>query len=449
VQGKLNVIGHDAGHTLAVSGQAYIGVHGTAAFRLPVRIALGPKVAEFTVAGRCSPEKTGTRVDVDLSGVKVALEPFGLLAGSLPAFGGVSLPELLASIHTGTRTPVGKRDQRPFWGDWLGRVTVDFYQMGWGTEELDEVGGVIDVDHGSIRLTGGRGKLAAKTPPPVNEFRRRAKEDAASNQMKVEGSLTFDAAGELPYSIKATATGGMIDAARWFSGKEAGHDPTVEGRFSVAGTVTGNGLNLSNLVALRQEEYRLTGTAGIIRFLKTSVAAAITEAPSKVPDALVAVSSAVGAVLGIKGGSIYSGKNTISKNTEAVLNFSSQMAEIGFDQATITAIRGSDQTIRLVDIDISGLNDRLSGSGQITYVNGLPLAARPLSLDLQLGVRGGKAGLLSTAGLLAGDKDRQGYSLLNETIHLGGTLQQIDGSQWHDLLLRAATKVPEGAKKGG
>lgn len=449
VNGKLNVIGHDPGHSVTASAHAYVGAHGTASFRIPVRIALGSKVAEFTAEGRYSDEKIGTRLDVDLSGVKVALEPFGLLAGSLPALGGVSWPATLAAAAGGTPTPAGERDQRPFWGDWIGRVTVDFYQLGLGTHELDEVAGAFEIDHGAIRLAGGRGKLADNNPPMVDRPRSRTRADASSNQAKAEGSLTFDATAEFPYSVKATATLGTVDAARLFAAPKSEQDPMIEGHFSVAGTLTGNGINLTDLIGRRQEEYRLASTAGIIRFLKTNVAESITEDPSKVPGALVAVSSAVGALLGVKGHSLYSGQNKLSKNTEAVLNFTSQVAEIGYDQATITAVRGADQTIRLVDLTMSGPSESLTGSGQIAYVKNLPLAARPLSLDLRLGARGGVAELLSTAGLLAVGKDSQGYSWLNQTIHFGGTLEQIDESQWHDLLVKAATPVPEGPKKGG
>lgn len=70
------------------------------------------------------------------------------------------------------------------------------------------------------------------------------------------------------------------------------------------------------------------------------------------------------------------------------------------------------------------------------------MAARPLSLDLRLGARGGIASLLSDAGLLSPEKDSRGYRMLNQDIHLGGNLGHIDASQWHDLLVKAATRKP-------
>jgi hypothetical protein len=91
---------------------------------------------------------------------------------------------------------------------------------------------------------------------------------------------------------------------------------------------------------------------------------------------------------------------------------------------------------------------RLTGSGQITCVEGRPLREQTLSVDLQFWARGGIARHLSTAGLLSTRKDDLGYALLGQTIHLGGTLEHIDKSQWHNLLVKAAARNPAGPKKG-
>jgi hypothetical protein len=54
---------------------------------------------------------------------------------------------------------------------------------------------------------------------------------------------------------------------------------------------------------------------------------------------------------------------------------------------------------------------------------------------------------LSTAGLLSADKDGLGYTRLIQPIHFGGTLEHIDRSQWHNLLVKAATPKPVEPKK--
>jgi hypothetical protein len=90
---------------------------------------------------------------------------------------------------------------------------------------------------------------------------------------------------------------------------------------------------------------------------------------------------------------------------------------------------------------------RLTGSGQVTDVKGRSLRAQPLSVDLQFWARGRTAKLLSAAGLLSTQKDDSGYTMLREPIHLGGTIEHLDISRWHELLVKAAQN-PGAPKKG-
>ena len=421
VKGTLSLVGHDPARSLTASLRARVGGRGAVSFRVPVKLVLGSKVSEFAAEGTWTGEDAGARVDLELTGVKVPLEPFALLAAALPA----------TARAGGLRISVGARDRSPFWGDWIGRVRGEFYELELGNRNLNNVTGTLDINHGTIRLTDGRGELGPHSAA------------------KFEGSLAFEAAAELPYTIKATAAVDAVDATLLFAAPKSGPEPMVEGKFAIAGTLTGNGINLGDLIGRRQEEFRLASSAGIIRFLKTSVAESIPETPSPVSDTLGAVGTAVGSIFKLKNLSLSSGTNSLSKNAEAVLDFTSQMAEIGYDQADLTVVRGSDRTIHLVDLTVSGADERLTGSGEIAYVDGLPLAVRPLSLDVRFAAHGRLAELLATAGLLDSAKDKLGFAMLNQPVHFGGTLEHLDTSQWHDLLVKAATKAPDRAKKGG
>ena len=130
-----------------------------------------------------------------------------------------------------------------------------------------------------------------------------------------------------------------------------------------------------------------------------------------------------------------------------MIDFTYLIAEIGYDQITITANQGPDQTIHLREIAMTGREVRATGSGQIAYVKGWSFPVEPLSVDLQLSVSGKLTGLLATAGLLSDRKDEKGYTLLNQTVHIGGTMQHLDESQWHDLLARAAAPKPDAKEK--
>jgi hypothetical protein len=308
-------------------------------------------------------------------------------------------------------------------------MMVAFDRLRAGDQDFNGVRGIFDFDHGSIQLRNGLWELPNQS------------------LAKAEGSIAFNPAAEFPYSLKGAATLGEVDAAPLFGDPPAGRDPAFKGRFSVATTLKGNGIDLDDLVGRIEQEYRLTSTNGIVRLLKTNVAESIPQPSVPVSDALDSAGNVVGAIFGMKRDSIRSGENHVSKNTEAVLDFTSLISEIGYDQIAITARRGSDHTIHLVEIAMTGRDVRITGSGQIDFVKGWSFPVEPLSVELQLGVRGKLAPLLATAGLLSSRKDEQGYTMLNQPVRFGGTLQHIDDTQWHDLLAKAAAPKPDDKKK--
>jgi hypothetical protein len=240
-----------------------------------------------------------------------------------------------------------------------------------------------------------------------------------------------------------------IEAADFFPAPHPEGSPLIEGRFSVAGTLVGNGINLTDLANRTQEEVRLASTAGIVRVLKTDVDEAIppdTESPAT--DTLDRLGSAVGGFFGAEGSTGW-GKKSVSPAIQTVIGIINDTSEIGFDEFTVTAVRGADRTIRLVDLAVTAGDEHATGSGLIAYVPGLPFRAQPLRVDMQFGARGQIAKLLSAAGLLSTQKDGLGYMLLSQPISLGGTLQHVDTRQWHDLLVKAAKQTPAVPKKGG
>ena len=428
VEGTLLVTGRLKGNSIAASVHAEASGDGAVAFTVPVKVSTGASVSELSATGTWVGDATGNWVDAKVTGGSVALEHLLLLAGPLAALGGVPIrvaPEAVPAA------PSGARDTAPFWGDWTGHVSVALDRLRTADREFGYVGGVFDIDRGSIQMEGGRGSLERHLVTNMT------------------GSISFDATAVNPYSAKAAAALDDLDAAPLFGPPKSGQDPLLEGHFSVKGTLTGNGANLDDLLGRTQEEFRFTCTAGIVRLLRANVAESLPEVSSPVSDTLGSVGFVVGSVLGIKKDSMSAGKDSVSKTGDAVLNFTYQVAEIGFDKAAVTAIRRADGTIRLVDIEMTAPEEHLKGSGQIDNVMGLPITQEPLSVELRLGARGRPAELLSQAGLLSPAKDGLGYALLNESIRFGGTLEHIDESQWNALLVKAATRKPETVKKGG
>ena len=65
---------------------------------------------------------------------------------------------------------------------------------------------------------------------------------------------------------------------------------------------------------------------------------------------------------------------------------------------------------------------------------------------MQLAVHGRMVDLGKTAGLLSSHPDDLGYTPLSQPIHLGGTLEHVDDTAWHDFLAKAATQKAPGSK---
>jgi hypothetical protein len=420
VKATIAAVGRDPGRTITASVSADIDAYGRVDFLAPVKIATGAGASELSAEGTWEGETPSAGGVVNLNGGVVALDQLRMLAGPLAAAGLVLAPRRAGAGQAPAAAPP--------WGSWVGRVAFAFDGLKTGETEFSDVGGTLDVENGSIRLEGGRCGVQHR------------------NLTKVEGTVTFDAASEDPYSLKATtAAASEVDAATLFPAKEAGQEPLVEGRFAVTGAISGSGKDLEDLEARAQARFHITSTTGILRLFQTSVAEAIPEASTPVADALDSVGSTVGAFFGHKD-SVNSGRNPVSANAEAVLTFTNDVGEIGCDQITLDAVRKPGGAIRLEGLDITAKEEHITGSGTVSFVTGTPVFKEPLSLDLKFGALGRAAGLLSTAGLLSQKKDSLGYLELNQPVHLGGTLGSIDASQWHDLLAKAAQK-PEPKKK--
>jgi hypothetical protein len=426
--GNLTVVGRDSKHAVTASVQASVDADGAISFLAPIKLSTGTSASELSAEGSWTGAENGPQVQLKVTGENVSAVDLRLLAGPLAAATGALIPTLDASGLRATGAGSGARDRTPFWGQAVGSISVGFDRLRTASQELKNVGGTLDLAHGSLQLERGRAEL------PNHSV------------VTAEGSLSFDPSGPLPYALTGTASVDRVEASTWFPTGSGGDDPVVEGRFAVAGKLMGTGANLPDLARRMQEEVRLTSAGGILRLLKTSVADAITETPTPVKDALGSAGSLVAGIFGHKGYAIESGQNKLNPITEAVIDFTNQVSEISFDQLTVTALRRSDGTIRLTEISLVAPDERLTGSGLITGAPGRTFPSQPFSADLRLSVHGGIATLLSTTGLLSTHRDDLGYTLLSQPIHFGGTLEHIDAAAWHDLLAKAATQKPPTAK---
>ncbi len=419
--GTVALVGHDPAHKLDATPHLDVYGDGSVEFKVPAKISLGPSVSDVSLDGTWTPDPAGAQLGVELSGSRVELGHLKLLAASLGRLrGGQSAPAQAPE-------PLGSGARLPFWGADAGSVMVVIDRLISEEDEYKDVRGTLEFERAAIHIKRGRCSLAHHTLE------------------NIDGLLSFDASAEVPYSLTAAASAYDVDAAALFAAPKDGPGPTVEGHFSVVSTLVGKGRNFEDLVAQTRVEYRMKSPGGIFRALDTNVGDAIPEAKTPVADTLGSVGNAMVTIFGVKGD--LGAKNRVSKTAEAIMQFTYNVAEIGYDQATLTAIEEPDRSIRIEGLSLTAPEERISGSGRISFAKGLPLRDQPLSLDLDIWVRGKTAELLSSTGLLSTRKDAQGYTLLVQPVHFAGTPGNIDQSQWHDLLAKAARPNPDAPKK--
>lgn len=422
VQGKITATGHDPSHTLNGTVRADLYADGTVAFTSALKVALGAAASDVKVEWEWRGDRPQLGVDLKLAGNSVSLDALGLLAAPVVAFG-----------QGGTAAQMGGRDRRPFWGDWVGRVRVDIDRLRLADQELLGVGGYVRVEPGKIQLLGGHGG------PERREV------------SGVDGELTFEPTREFPYELKATATAGRGNAESVFGLPPKEGDPVFVGQFTVERSLTAKGATLSELIARREETFKLSGKNGIVRMLKAGVAQALPPPPegSGVMNALDNVGTAFTRLLGAKTKSLSSGAVKVSEATDAVLELDRELAEIGYDNLTMTAIRRADGSVRVPEFDLVAPSLHLTGTGELGRGDGGMLPERPLSAEIRLGLQGRAVGLTEKAGLALGPKDDAGYRWVDGTLHVGGTLKQPDQIGWRARLVEAGTRKAktEPAKK--
>jgi len=386
---------------------------GRITFTAPVTLTEGHRISDLTASGTWAPATAGGVATVRLTASRLFGDDAVLFAGLIAGSAGAALP---ASSSGDGATPV--RSAVAPWSGVTGTVTLALKEVALEKWDLREVSGIIRMAPGELRLDGGRASLG----------------DGC--QAKIDGGIGFDGAAEKPFSLQTNIVVDNFDSAPLFRALRPGELPTVEGRFDLTGAVTGRSVRIEDLGAEIQGEFHLNSKGGIFRALRADIADSIKQAPSRLSGAIDTVTS----LFGKHGDSSDNASKFIDKTGQAAVEFTERLREVHYDQIHVSAIRGSDLTIHMVDISLIAPEQRLTGTGEVTYQPGQPILEQPLSLDLQLSARGKTAELMNTIGLLKDERDDLGYSKMIQPIHLGGTLDRVDDSQWQDLLIQAALK---------
>ncbi|HEY1412710.1 MAG TPA: hypothetical protein VGF36_11245 [Rhodopila sp.] len=312
----------------------------------------------------------------------------------------------------------------PLWGKGLGSVTFSCDHFLLESRDYKDVSGTVEYEPTHLQLEDGHVRYGDNN---VND---------------AIGKITFNPAAAVPYLLTATAGLGNVEAKTFLPPPPKGEDPLIEGKFAVDAALASSGRTPAELRQNLQQVFHLTSQTGIVRFLKISVADVVPQRAENMGDTLGGVGNKVGSLLGMQG-RIGSGKNPVTPAAQTMIDFSYDIAEIGYDHFSFTAVRQFDGTIRLEDIKLVAPDESIAGTGLLTAQPGKPLLVWPLTLEWALSFHGHPAQLLAKAGLLPNQAGAPGYALLSPRIHVGGTLEHPDLSEWHALLAKAAAVKPK------
>jgi hypothetical protein len=258
---------------------------------------------------------------------------------------------------------------------------------------------------------------------------------------RIEGGCRFVLSGgavaryEMDASVHNLASGPLLAEL------EPGRPPILEGRFDATLHAEGAGGDLSALPGLVRGRVQLTSRGGIFRALRTDVADAVKQSPSFLSDTM----RAFGSLLGGKPDKEAEAKRWFDKQAQAVVQIADQLREVRYDQLDLAAEVGPDGAVEIRQLALISPELRIEGTGRIDGEPGAPFAGRPLGLDLRLAARGKTGDLMNQVGLLGSRKDGLGYTEFSDPVHLGGTLADVDDSQWKALLVKAAVRKAAGS----
>jgi hypothetical protein len=378
---------------------------GRITFNVPLRLDFGTRVSNLVYSGTLSAQGGQMRIDAALSAERLTRDDFGVIAALSGAGGFMAAPAPAPVAVPPSEAPPGAVISVPFWSGIPSRLSFVFGQVALGKFDLRNVRGTLVLEPQVLRIESG---MAAT---------------GESSAMRFDGDLAFAAGAPAPYSLKATVSANNVDSAPLFSALDSSKPPAVEGLFDIEAHVSSSGAGLRDLVDRLQGDCKLASKDGRFRALRTDAIESVKQAPSALIDALDTVSSLFG-------------KKT-DKIGDAFVEAAGGLSEIHYDQMNISAERGTDLDIRFTEISLLAPEVRISGAGRIAFAEGVPVEWQPLSVDLDMGVRGKLGAVLGIIGMLNDGRDELGYTQLYQPIHLGGTLSNIDHSQWKEMLIQA------------
>lgn len=384
--------------------RADIEPSGRTAFNIPLHLDYGSRTADLILSGAFSPDGDVPVIDAALSAPELSADDVAAIAALCGRGGPAAGP--------GPSPGGAPAAAAPFWPSVRGRLSFRVKELAFPQVAMRELRGSFVLDPASLRIESGTANIGE------------------ASAVRLDGELKHAAGSPRPYSFWASVAAGNIASAPLFRAMDPDRAPAIDGRFDVTGHLSGEGEGLGDLLDRAEGDCRLSSKDGSFRVLQTDAAGSVKQVGSKLAGALDSVTSLFG--------------KKAEKIAEALTESASALSEIHYDQLSVSAERGPDLSIRVTELALIAPEERIAGAGKITYQEGVPIRDQPLSLDLDLGVRGRLGRFMGAVGMLKDAEDELGYTPVYQPVHLGGTLGRIDQSQWREMLIQAPLRKGSG-----
>jgi len=393
--------------SVAVQARADVDANGRIDAKVPIVITQAGRRSDLMLSAVVIPTGKETNIKAQLTSDALHvpdLMHFSVLSPTAPE---PAKPEAVAP-KPAAPTPA---PTAPLWAGVTGELKLAFKSLVYSKDlQVTDMAGLITITPSALTLENIGAAL--KT----------------GGSLKAGGGLTFDATHKQPYALKADVALTNVEPAPIMRALSPGEPSPVEGKFDLTTQLSGRAVDPSDFGDSAVGDIRLTSKGGTFKALSVRNAA--------IAEGVSQIASIAGIV------QQFAGKAKPSRDierTRAAADVTKQLGAIKFDELNVIVGRDDKNNMAIKDLSLISPIIRLVGSGQITYVSGVPLVRQPLLLNLQLGAKDQLAADLQTLKLLGNKQDKQGYAFLVEDVRLDGSLQSIGTRQLSDLISRALT----------
>jgi len=215
---------------------------------------------------------------------------------------------------------------------------------------------------------------------------------------------------------------GGFDPAPLFRALYPGREPTVDGRFSITGTVNGRGADPYAAATGARGELTFTGKSGVLRLFSMSAGAR---------DGGERRIALFGQLIGDLTGAVM-GRRDLGQSISRV---TAKISAIPYDQMSFVLARDASLDGVLRDFTLISPEVRILGGGRLASGGDEPLLERPLTAEFTLRARGDTATVFRLVNLLGDKPDDLGYYDFTEPLRISGTLGKPDTSALQAALM--------------